>query len=111
MQARQKRSHLSVNDGRKNSYGGIHLWSTGASGGITNTTFYANSIYMSQSADGKPSVVDCMQSGIRNIRFYNNRFQTDGNAVLVRGKTNGEVVFKDNTVATNCESPQFPTYR
>ena len=72
------RYNLSVNDGRRNSYGGIHLWSTGANGGITDTTFYANRIYMGQSADGEPAVVDCTSDGIRNIRFYNNHFQTDG---------------------------------
>ena len=102
------RYNLSVNDGRRNSYGGIHLWSTGANGGITDTTFYANRVYMAQGADCEPAVVDCMSDGIRNIRFYNNCFETDGNVALVRGKTNPEVVFKDNTVATNCESPQYP---
>ena len=102
------RYNLSVNDGRRNSYGGIHLWSTGASGGITGTTFYANTIYMAESTDGNPPVVDCTSDGIRNIRFYNNSFQTDGNAVLVRGQTNREVVFEGNTFRTNCEPPRLP---
>ncbi len=91
------RYNLSVNDGRRNSYGGIHLWSTGANGGITDTTFYANRIYMGQSADGNPAVVDCASDGVHNIRFHNNRFQTDGNTVLVRGETNQGVVFEGNT--------------
>jgi hypothetical protein len=102
------RYNLSVNDGRRNSYGGIHFWSTGASGGITDTTFYANTIYMAESTDGNPTVVDCTSNEIRNIRFYNNSFQTDGNAVLVRGQTNREVVFEGNTFRTNCEPPKFP---
>ena len=103
------RYNLSVNDGRRNSYGGIHLWSTGANGGVTDATFYANRIYMAASADGNPAVVDCMSDGIRNIRFYNNWFQTDGNAVLIRGKTNPDVAFEGNTVETSCQSPRFPT--
>ena len=90
------RHNVSVNDGRKNRYGGIHLWSTGASGGITDTTFYANTIFTTQSTDGNPAVVDCPSEGIRNIRFYNNRFQTDGKTVCVRGKTNPNVLFRDN---------------
>ncbi|MCG9130568.1 right-handed parallel beta-helix repeat-containing protein, partial [Candidatus Poribacteria bacterium] len=53
------RYNLSVNDGRRNRYGGIHLWSTGANGGITDTTIYANTICTTQSADGTPAAVDC----------------------------------------------------
>ena len=94
------RYNLSVNDGRRNCYGGIHLWSTGANGGITDTTFYANSIYTAQTVDGNPAGVDCSSKGIRNIRFYNNYLQTDGKAVLVRGETNQGAVFKDNTFST-----------
>ena len=99
------RYNLSVNDGRRNSYGGIHLWSTGASGGIRDTAFYRNRIYMAHSVKSTPAVVDCMSGGIRNIRFYNNCFQTDGNVALVRGETNREVVLKDNAVAINRDSP------
>ena len=102
------RYNLSVNDGRRNRYGGIHLWSTGANGGITDTTFYANSIYMAQSVDGNPAAVDCMSEGIRNIRFYNNYFQTDGNAELVRGQMNRNVTFVDNTCGTNYKFPRMP---
>ncbi len=91
------RHNVSVNDGRKNRYGGIHLWSTGASGGITDTTFYANTISTTRAANGNPAAVDCVSEGIRNIRFYNNRFQTDGKAVFVRGKTNPNVLFESNT--------------
>ena len=91
------RYNLSVNDGRRNRYGGIHLWSTGANGGITDTYFYENSIYTAQSADGNPAAVDCSSEGIRNIRIYNNCFQTDGKAVFVRGEDNPNVLFKGNT--------------
>ena len=82
------RYNLSENDGRKNSYGGIHLWSTGASDGIRNTTIYRNTISTSKSATGNPVAVDCMTEGIHNIHFYNNTFKTDGEAVLIRGKDN-----------------------
>ena len=102
------RYNLSVNDGRRNRYGGIHLWSTGASSGITDTTFYANSIYMAQSADGNPAAVDCSSEEIRNIRFYNNCFQTDGKAVLARGKTNQGAMFEGNTFDADCRFPKFP---
>ena len=99
------RHNVSVNDGRKNRYGGIHLWSTGASGGITDTTFYANTIFTTQSAEGNPAAVDCASEGIRNIRFYNNCFQTDGKAALVRGKTNPNAFFENNTLDIGVRHP------
>ncbi len=102
------RYNLSVNDGRRNRYGGIHLWSTGANGGITDTTFYANSIYTAQSAHGNPAAVDCSSKGIRNIRLYNNCFQTDGKAVLVRGETNRNAIFEGNNFGTNYRFPRTP---
>ena len=92
----------------RNSYGGIHLWSTGANGGITDTTFYGNTVYMSQSGNGNPVGVDCSSEGIRNIRFYNNRFHTDGKADYVRGQGNQNVVFKNNTFETQYKFPRAP---
>ena len=102
------RYNLSVNDGRRNRYGGIHLWSTGANGGITDTTFYANRIYTAQSAHGNPAAVDCSSEGIHNIRLYNNCFQTDGKAVLVRSETNQNAVFEGNSFGTNYRFPRVP---
>lgn len=94
------RYNVSENDGRKNSYGGIHLWSTGANGGIRNTTIYRNTILTSKSDVGNPAVVDCMSEEVHNIRFYNNTFKTDGKAVLIRGKANPEVIFEGNICLT-----------
>ena len=101
------RYNLSVNDGRRNRYGGIHLWSTGANGGITDTTLYANTICTTQSPDGIPAAVDCLSNGIRNLRFYNNCFQTDGKAALVRGETNQNAIFEGNTFSTNYKFPRL----
>ena len=100
--------NISVNDGRKNRYGGIHLWSTGANGGITDTAFYANTIFTTQSADGDVAAVDCTSEEIRNIRFCNNRFQTHGAAMFVRGKTNPNVLFENNTFNAKSRFPKFP---
>ncbi len=91
------RYNLSENDGRKNTYGGIHFWSTGANGGIQNTTIYQNKVITSESVNGNPAAVDCVSEGIHNIRFYNNTFITDGNAPQIRGKANPAVSFEDNT--------------
>ncbi len=101
-------NNLSVNDGRKNSYGGIHLWSTGANGGITDTRFYGNTVYMTKSIDGNPAGVDCSSEGIRSIRFHNNYVHTDGKAVSIRGQANRNVVFENNTFETNYKFPRAP---
>ena len=102
------RYNLSVNDSRRNRYGGIHLWSTGANGGITRTTFYANTVYTMHSENSSPAAVDCSSDGVRNICFYNNRFYTDGKVDCVRGQANRNVVFKNNTFATNYKFPRSP---
>ncbi|MCE2401512.1 right-handed parallel beta-helix repeat-containing protein [Candidatus Poribacteria bacterium] len=94
------RYNMSKNDGRKNSYGGIHFWSTGANGGIRNTTIYRNTIIMSKSDVGNPAAVDCMSEEIHSIHFYNNTFKTDGEAVLIRGEDNPKVIFEGNTCLT-----------
>ena len=101
------RYNLSVNDGRRNRYGGIHLWSTGANGGITDTTIYANTICTTRSTDGSPAAVDYPSKGIRDIRFYNNCFQTDGTAALVRGEMNQGAIFEGNTFSTNYKFPRL----
>ncbi len=94
------RYNLSENDGRKNTYGGVHLWSTGSNGGIRNTTIYQNTITSAKSTTGNPAVVDCMTDGIYNIRFYDNCFKTDGKVVHIRGEDNPEVIFESNSCST-----------
>lgn len=94
------RYNLSENDGRRNSYGGIHLWSTGANGGIRNTEIYQNTISISKSDTGNPAAVDCKTEGIRNIYFYNNIFKTDCHAMQIRGKNNPDVVLDNNICST-----------
>lgn len=94
------RYNLSENDGRRNTYGGVHLWSTGSNGGIRNTTIYQNTIISAKSTNGNPAAVDCMTDGIHDIRFYNNTFKTDGKTPVIRGKENPEVIFEGNTCHT-----------
>ena len=95
------RYNLSENDARKNTYGGIHFWSTGAKGGIRNTTIYQNKVITSKAVNGNPAAVDCMSKGIQNLRFYNNTFITDGEASHIRGKANPAVIFEDNACLIN----------
>ena len=95
------RYNLSENNGQRNTYGGVHLWSTGSNGGIRNTTIYQNTIISSKSTNANPAAVDCMTDGIYNIRFYNNTIKTDGRTDIIRGEDNSEVIFKGNSCSTD----------
>ncbi|MCG9127872.1 hypothetical protein JT359_09775 [Candidatus Poribacteria bacterium] len=95
------RYNLSENDGRKNAYGGIHVWSTGANGGIRDTTIYQNMVITSVAENGDPVAVDCISEGIHNIRFYNNTFITEGKVSHIRCKANSAVIFEDNSCLIN----------
>ncbi len=90
------RYNLSVNDARKNSYGGIHLWSCGANGGIRDTVFHNNKVVIGESTAGNPTAVDCRSAGICNISFCNNLFVAHGECPLVRGESSTNVRFTDN---------------
>jgi len=46
------RYNISENDGIKNKYGGINIWSTSSSGGIQNTKIYNNTIIVSPQTRG-----------------------------------------------------------
>ena len=46
------RYNISENDGIRNRYGGINLWSTNSSGGIRNTKIYNNTVYVSAATRG-----------------------------------------------------------
>jgi hypothetical protein len=69
------RYNISENDGLRNRYGGINLWSTNSSGGIQNTKIYNNTIYVSAATKGAaigdlPDVEG--KSYIYGTQVYNN---------------------------------------
>jgi hypothetical protein len=88
------RYNISQNDGKKNTYGGITMWSA-SNGQITNSSIYNNTVY-TKSSSGNNAVA--LFSGATNISFYNNIFVTTGGAKLVHavpGQSN--VIFRGNT--------------
>jgi hypothetical protein len=90
------RYNISENDGRKNSYGAIHIWSTGASGGIRNTRIYHNTVYLRRPASGHPKAIDCETHGGKDIGFYNNLLATADGLTLARGQDAPGLVFRGN---------------
>jgi hypothetical protein len=84
------RYNVSVNDGQKNYYGGIILW-TGSpkDDPIRNTQIYGNTIY----SPSRPAIAFWVGKGIQNTKVFNNLFITSNNQKLVEGNP-------DRTTAT-----------
>lgn len=75
------RYNISQNDGRRNGFGGIHFWSSGANGGIVNTIIYGNTIYNQYS-----HVLRFQNtSGQSGTKLLNNIFISAGGQKLVDG--------------------------
>ncbi len=82
------RYNISENDGRKNGYGAIHLWSSGSNGGIQNAQIYNNTIYLSPATSGAPKAVWVQAGGATAATFRNNLFVTTGGVRLVQVDSN-----------------------
>jgi hypothetical protein len=90
------RYNVSENDGRKNEYGGIHLWSSGSNGGIQYANIYNNTVYMTPTSTGTPKAVVIRGGGMKGIRIRNNIFQTTGGLTVVRNGTTADIRFEGN---------------
>jgi hypothetical protein len=80
------RYNISQNDGRKNGYAGIDLWtasSENASNPIRDISIYGNTVFVSPSATGSPAGLRFIQ-GIRtvDVQVHNNIFVTTGGVKL-----------------------------
>lgn len=90
------RYNISENDARKNGYGAIHLWSSGANGGIQDAEIYNNTVYLTPTANGTPRAIFVQSGGVRNGRFSNNILQTTGGLELVWVDKLTDVRFEGN---------------
>ncbi|WP_018613402.1 right-handed parallel beta-helix repeat-containing protein [Segetibacter koreensis] len=77
------RYNISENDGRKNDYGGIHMWSSNSNGGIQNSEIYNNTVYITASTNATPKAFFIRSGGISGVKVRNNIFQTTGGVWLV----------------------------
>lgn len=96
------RYNISQNDGRKNSYGAIHMW-----GRIRNTEVYNNTVYLTAKSGARPIAIRIHNNGIplndvSSVHFRNNILVTTGGAELVEvtaDQVNGasDLKFQGNT--------------
>lgn len=101
------RYNISENDARKNSYGAIHLWSSGSNGGIQNAKIYNNTIYLTPSANGSPKAIFIQSNGINNTIISNNIFQTTGGATLVQVNKKSGLKFIGNNYWSTDSDAEF----
>jgi hypothetical protein len=90
---------ISENDGRKHTYGAIHIGTGGLP--VQNIDVYHNSIYITSTPNGKPKGIWTGAWGSkesnRNLRFFNNLIVTQGDVPLIDIESaNEEVVFEGN---------------
>ncbi|MCC9168575.1 right-handed parallel beta-helix repeat-containing protein, partial [Pontibacter harenae] len=91
------RYNISENDGRKNGYAGIHLWSSGANGGIQNTEIYNNTVYITPSATGAAKAIYVQSGGISNANIRNNVFHATGSIEVGRVQSSTGIKFEGNS--------------
>lgn len=73
------RYNVSDNDARRNSQGALEVWSSGASGGIVNATFYNNTVRLGAAIDNSQAkAVKVMSCDYTNLSFRNNVLKTSG---------------------------------
>jgi hypothetical protein len=73
------RYNVSDNDARHNSQGALEVWSSGASGGIVNATFYNNTVRLGAATDNSQAkAVKVMSCDYTNLSFRNNVLKTSG---------------------------------
>ncbi len=92
------RYNISENDGRNNNYGGISVFATSSSGGISNANIYNNTIYVSAQPNKNPTCVKVFTGNLNNINFFNNIFVTTGGEDILNINNNGkdQVTFLGN---------------
>jgi hypothetical protein len=99
------RHNLSIDDGRKNSYGAIDFWNGNGTSGIVDTYVYNNTVYVSPSVKTEPVTTTNKKgqtttttvttqvgdpralrfiSGTVNVHLYNNIFKTTGGVPLAQ---------------------------
>jgi hypothetical protein len=106
------RYNVSQNDGRKNGYGGIHMW-----GRVRNAEVFNNTVYINQAPSGSHAAVrihnlSIESQHVENVHVRNNIFVTAGNTALVSvtaAQLAGaiDLRFQGNTYFSQTKSARF----
>lgn len=79
------RFNISINDGRKNGYGGITIWGAAADYRVANTWIYNNTIFVDDKevVNSKPAAVTVLGPHFRNVVVANNILATNGDVYMI----------------------------
>lgn len=106
------RYNVSENDGRKNSYGGIHVW-----GDVRSSYIYNNTVYAKAADSSSPRGIVFRQND--EAMFFENQFATDLRVVNNIFVTDGEIpvvevthpektlLFQNNNYYSSSSNPQI----
>jgi hypothetical protein len=73
------RYNVSKDDARRDNQGALHVWSSGANGGIQRAKIYNNTVLLTPPADGSnPKAILITSAGFSDLVFRNNVLQTTG---------------------------------
>jgi hypothetical protein len=90
------RYNISENDGRKNNYGSIHMWTAGSNGGIQGVEIYNNIVYLSPVSGSTAKAFFKNSSYISGVNVRNNILQTTGSVPLLSLASPSGVTFQGN---------------
>ena len=94
------RYNISENDGRKNNYGALYIWSSVSSLGIKSVEFYNNTVYLTPSPNATP-VAFLIRSGVfSGVNVRNNIFQITGGVQMISGGSTTGFNFQGNDYYT-----------
>jgi hypothetical protein len=90
------RYNISENDGRKNDYGGIHLWTSSSGSGMQSVQIYNNTIFLTPAANATPRGLSVRAGIFKGINVRNNIFQTTGAVPVVYAASVSGFTFQGN---------------
>ena len=91
------RYNVSENDARHHNQGALHVWSSGANGGIQRAVFHNNTVLLAPPADGsRPKAVFVASGGISEVSFRNNVLQTSGSLPVLSTYTDAGLRLEGN---------------
>ena len=102
------RYNVSKNDARRHNQGALHVWSSGANGGIQRAVFHNNTVVVTPPADGsRPKAVFVTSGGISEVSLRNNVLQTSGGLAVLSTYTNSGLRLEGNCYWSGANSLQL----
>lgn len=91
------RYNVSKDDARRDNQGAIHVWSSGAGGGIQQADIYNNTVLLSPPANGSsPTAMLIVSGGFSDLTIRNNVLQTTGGLQVLSTVSTSNLTLQGN---------------